>query len=51
LNAILTDGRPFKDFNKPGNKKLLSLVVPGYKPKSPRSITKNTVNLERLLKK
>ena len=40
LNAIIIDGRPFNDFNKPGIKKVLSIAFPDYKPKSRRTITR-----------
>lgn len=41
LDSIVADSRPFGDFSKPSIKKIFNLIIPGYKPPTRNTISRN----------
>ena len=39
IECVILDSRPFGDFSKPGMKKFLNVLHPGYKPPTRKTIT------------
>ncbi|CAF0754591.1 unnamed protein product [Brachionus calyciflorus] len=40
IECVILDSRPFGDFSKPGIKKLLNVLIPGYSPPNRKTISK-----------